>query len=117
MIHKSKVLYGIASYIDDEIVSKLAGSWKAWAVGGLAGIAVSRADGLITQYANNPMVKALGLIDGENIDVDVIIAELRKQAQRGTATIDVPLIGPITFGPADVDSLHRHIMQAGGVNA
>ena len=114
MVHKSKVLYGIAGYIDDEIVSRLAGSWKAWAVGGLAGIAVSRADALFTQYANNPIVKGLGLVDGENIDVDIIIAELRKQAQRGTATVDIPLIGPVTFGPADVDSLHRHIMSAGG---
>lgn len=117
MVHKSKVLYGIAGYIDDEIVAKLSGSWKAWVVGGLAGIAVSRADGLITQYANNPMVKALGLIDGENIDVDAIIAELRKQAQRGSATVDIPMLGPITFTAADVDSLHRHIMQAGGGSA
>lgn len=116
MIHKSKVLYGVASYIDAEIVAKLAGSWKAWAVGGLAGLAVSRADGLISQYANNPLVKALGLIDGENIDVDAIITELRKQAQRSPATIDVPLVGPVTFTAADVDSLHRHIMQAGGMN-
>lgn len=116
MVHKSRVLYGIAGYIDDEIVAKLSGSWKAWAVGGLAGIAMSRADGLITQYASNPLVKALGLIDGENIDVDVIMAELRKQAQKGSATVDVPLIGPITFGAADIDSLHRHIMQAGGAN-
>jgi hypothetical protein len=116
MIHKSKVLYGVASYIDDEIVAKLAGSWKAWAVGGMAGIAVSRADGLLSQLANNPMVKALGLIDGENIDVEAIVAELRKQAQKGAATVDIPMIGPVTFGPADVDSLYRHIMQAGGGN-
>ena len=46
---------------------------------------------------------------------DSRIAELRKQAAKAPATIDVPMIGPITFGPADVDSLHRHIMQAGGV--
>lgn len=109
MIHKSKVLHGVAAYIDDEIVSKLAGSWKAWAVGGLAGIAVSRGDALISQYANNPIVKALGLMDGDMIDVEAIATELRRQASRGPATIDVPLIGPITFGPSDIDSLYRHI--------
>lgn len=111
MVHKSKVIYGIAGYIDDEIVSKLAGSWKAWAVGGLAGIAVNRADGLMAQYANHPMVKSLGLIEGENIDVETIITELRKQAQRGAATIDIPIVGPVTFTATDVDSLYRHIMQ------
>lgn len=114
MVHKSRVVRGVASFIDAEIVSKLSGSWKAWAVGGLAGIAVARVDGLFSYLSNNAMVKALGLIDGENVDIDIIIAELRKQAQRGTATVDIPMIGPVTFGPADVDSLHRHIMQAGG---
>ena len=114
MVHKSKVLYGIAGYVDDEIVARLAGSWKAWAVGGLVGIAVNRADALIVQLTQNPVVQALGLIDGENVDVETIIKELRKQASKGTATIEVPLIGPVTFGVADVDSLYRHIMSAGG---
>lgn len=113
MIHKNNVLYGIAGYIDDEIVAKMAGSWKGWVIGGLSGIAVSRADALIGKLAENPMVKALGLIDGEMIDAEAIIAELRKQAQKGTATVDLPLVGPVTFGVADVESLHRHIMQAG----
>ena len=110
MVHKSKVLNGIASYIDDEIVSKMAGSWKAWVFGSAAGIVVSRADGLISAAANNPMVKALGLIDGETIDVDAVCAELRKQAQKGTATLDIPIIGPVSFGSSDVESLYRHIM-------
>ena len=39
------------------------------------------------------------------------IAELRKQAQRGAATIDIPIVGPVTFTATDVDSLYRHIMQ------
>lgn len=116
MVHKSIVLRGIASYIDAEIVAKLAGSWKAWAVGAAAGLAVARADAVITKLSDNAAVKALSLIDGENIDVDIIIAELRRQAQKGAAVVDIPLIGPVTFGAADVDSLHRHIMQQmGGV--
>ena len=116
MVHKSKVLYGIAGYIDNEIVAKLAGSWKAWAVGSAAGLAVSRADKLIAQYADNPIVKALGIIEGEYIDAEAILTELRRQAQRGTATVDLPLLGPVTFGPSDVDSLQRYIMQAGGAD-
>lgn len=112
MVHKSKVLAGVAGYVNDEIVSKMAGSWKAWLVGGAAGIAVARAGQMIDTLAKNPMVTALGLIQGENIDVDVIYAELLKQAQRGSATVELPVIGPITFGTADVESLYRHIMGA-----
>lgn len=114
MVHRSQVIRGIAGYIDDEIVAKLSGGWRAWVVGSLAGIAANRADGLIAQYSDHPLVNALGVVNGENIDVDVIVTELRKQAQRGSATVDMPLIGPITFTAADVDSLHRHIMHAGG---
>ena len=112
MVHKSKVLTGIAGYVDDEIVSKMAGSWKAWLVGGAAGIAMARAGQLIDALAKNPMVTALGLIQGENIDVEAIYAELLKQAQKGSATVELPVIGPITFGTADVESLYRHIMGA-----
>lgn len=110
MVHKSKVLNGIAAYIDDEIIPKMAGSWKAWVFGSAAGIAVSRADGIISEAANHPAIKALGLIEGENIDIDTIYTELRKQAQKGTATVDLPIFGPITFNVNDVESLYRHIM-------
>ena len=112
MVHKSKVLNGIAAYVDAEIVSKMAGSWKAWVVGGAAGLAVARADALIGELGKNPMVTALGLMQGENIDVEGIYAELLKQAQKGSATVDLPVVGLITFGVADVESLYRHIMGA-----
>lgn len=111
MVHKSKVLQGIVNYVDAEIISKMSGSWKAWVVGGAAGLIAARADRIIAALSSSPLVTALGIVEGENIDVDAIITELRKQAQKGTATVVVPLIGPITFGAADVDSLYRHIME------
>lgn len=112
MIHKSRVMQGIAAYIDNEIVSQMSGSWKSWVIGSAAGIALSRADEMLTNLAANPIVKALGLIDGENIDVETIYEELRRQAQRGAATVELPMLGAITFSVADVDSLYRHIKGA-----
>lgn len=112
MVHRSKVINGIAGYVDDEIVSKMNGSWKAWVVGGAAGIVAARADRLMAALSDNQMIKALGLMDGENVDVEAIYAEMLKQARKGSATIDVPLVGPVTFGVADVESLYRHIMGA-----
>lgn len=109
MIHYQKVVQGIASYIDNELVGKLAGSWKAWAVGGLAGIALTRADQIFNTIKDNPIMGALGLVEGEMINTDLLMGELRKQAQKGTATATLPLIGAVTFGVADVDALHRYI--------
>ena len=109
MVHYSKVVQGIATYIDNELVGRLAGSWKAWAVGGLAGIALTRADQLFHSIKNNAFITALGLVEGEMINTDLLMGELRKQAQKGTATVNLPLIGAVTFGTADVDALHRYI--------
>ena len=111
MIHYSKVLRGIAAYVDSELVSGLAGSWKAWLLGGMAGIAVSRGEQLFKQLKDNPVIVALGLVDGENINVDLLHAELRRQAQRGTATLTLPVVGPVTFGAADVEALYHKIKE------
>lgn len=109
MVHYSRVILGITRYIDAEIVSKLAGSWKAWAVGAFAGIAASEAETIFKQYKDMPLLTALRLVDGENVNVDRIYGELQKQAQKGNMTITLPVIGPITFGASDVDALVRHI--------
>lgn len=109
MIHYSRVIQGIANYVDAELVGKLSGSWKAWLLGGMAGIAMNRAEQMFNSIRDNPIAAALGLVDGENVNVDILFGELRKQAQRGTATATLPIIGPVTFTSADVDALYRYI--------
>ena len=112
MIHKSKVINGMAAYIENEIVSKMAGSWKAWVFGSAAALAVAKAGKLVDELANNPVVQALGVIQGENVDIDAIYTELLKQAQKSSMTIELPVVGPVTFGVGDVESLYRYIKGA-----
>lgn len=114
MVHYKKVIQGIVNYIDDEFVSRFSGSWKAWAIGGMAAIVAARADTAFSALRDNPALKALGLIDGENIDIDVIYAELLRQAQKGTATVEMPVVGAVTFSAEDVESVYRHIVNAKG---
>jgi hypothetical protein len=109
MLHYSRVIQGIANYIDNDLVAALKGSWKAWLLGGVAGIAIARAEQLFNSIKDNPIMDALGLVEGENVNVDLLYSELKKQAQKGTATATLPVIGPVTFGPADVDALFRYI--------
>lgn len=112
MLHYSKVIQGLLAYADAEIVSKLNGSLKAWMIGGALEIIAGSADGVYRTIQSIPMIDSLGVIDGENIDVDRLYATLRKQAQRSPATVNIPLVGPITFTAADVDALYRHIKGA-----
>lgn len=114
MIHYKRVIQGVVNYIDDEIVSKFNGSWKAWALGGMAAIFAARAETAFAALRDNPALKALGLIDGETVDIDTIYAELLRQAQKGTATVELPIIGAVTFSAADVESVYRHIKDAKG---
>lgn len=109
MIHYSKVINGLLLYIENEMAAKLAGSWKAWGLRVVASMAASKAQELFRVVANHPLAVTLGLVEGENVNVDAIMGELRKAAQGSTATVDVPLIGPYTIGLADVDTLNRYI--------
>lgn len=111
MIHYTRVIQGIAAYVDNELVSRLAGSWKAWLLGSVAGIAASNAERMYQQYKDMPILAALHLTEGEHINVEAIYAELRKQAQKGAATLTLPVVGAVTFGVSDVDALYRYIMS------
>ena len=112
MMHYTKVVRGFLAYADAEILSKLNGSLKGWAVGVILELLGEEAEIVYREIQNIPMVGALRVIDGENVDVDRLIALLRKQALRGSATENIRFLGPITFTTADVDSLYRYIKGA-----
>lgn len=109
MIHYTRVVQGILCYVKDEMTARLAGSWKAWALGLFAAMTWNNVETLMQKLSKNNIVTTLGLIEGENVNVDAIMPELRKQAQNSTATINIPMIGAYTIGLADVDALDRYI--------
>ncbi|MBR4893719.1 MAG: hypothetical protein IKY53_00720 [Lachnospiraceae bacterium] len=108
----SKVIRGTTNFIDAEVLGKLRGGWQSWVLGAFTGLVMSGADDFIRNLSKNPMLKALGIIDGEQIDVDKLYKQLRAQAEISTATIDLPLAGSITLGVNDVDRLYRLIQEA-----
>lgn len=110
MIHYSKVVNGLMSYVDNEIVAKMNGSLKGWGVGIIAGLLGRKADQVFAALRNNPAAALLGLIDGELVDVEAVYSEALRMAQRGSATVNVPMVGAVTFSAADVESLYRYII-------
>lgn len=112
MVHYSRVIQGLIQYIDTEIAAKMAGSAKAWIVRIITGLASTRAEQVFRMIAKNPIVTALGLVEGETVNIELLMPELRRVARQESATIDFPMIGAITFGLADVDALDRHIRGA-----
>ena len=112
MVHYSRVINGLIAYINNEMAAAFNGSWESWIIRTFAALAGGKAEKLFRTLANNGIIKALDLIDGENVNIEQFMAELKRNAQQGTATVRLPIIGPVTFNASDVDSLHRYIMGA-----
>lgn len=105
----SKVINGIAKYIDTEIVEKIVG-WRKWIVGGGIGIALSNMTDVFNQVKNNEFVKMLNIVDKDDkINVEKIYKEMKKQAKKSAITFDAPVIGAITLNEQDVDKIYEMI--------
>ena len=111
MVTYNQVVNGMSRYIDQEIVNKMQG-WQRWALGAGAGIMMNKGTNMFNAFKAHPVVKMLEVIDENGmIDIDTIYAELRKQAEKGSATFDAPMIGTITLTKDDVDKLYRLIKE------
>ena len=110
MVHYTKVSNGLMAYARDEIVSRFDGSLLGWGVAIASGIIASRTREIFEAVRSHPALKIAGVIDGEMIDIDLIYAEALKASQKTSATVNVPVIGAITFTTKDVESLYRYII-------
>lgn len=110
MIHYSRVINGAVNYIDSEIISQMNGSLKGWGLGIVTGLMAKKAEQLFVELRQNPLVASLGIVDGDMVDIEAIYAEALRMAQKGSATVSLPMVGPVTFKTADVESLYRHIV-------
>ena len=112
MVTYNQVVNGMTKYIDQEIVNKIQG-WQRWALGAGAGIMMTKGSNMFNTLKANPIIKMLEVIDeNDMIDIDTIYTELRKQAEKGSATLDAPMIGTITLTKDDVDKLY-HLIKEG----
>jgi len=117
MVPIAQVKNGLETYIQKEILTKTAGLPR-WGVGAMIGIVFKKADNIIALLQKNRFIQAMGLIDEQgNIDIDLIYNELKKQAVKENAIIDLKImdipLGVITLTSADVDALYQSIRAAG----
>ena len=105
MYNYEQVINGLTKYIDHEIVNKVPG-WKRWLLGSGIGIMLSNAEEVFNTLKDNEFVKMLNLIDDNKINVDIIYKELKKQAEKGSANIELPMIGSFILNTQDVDKLY-----------
>lgn len=111
MYHLNQVITGVQRYTETEIIQKIDG-WQKWIVATGISLALDKSVNIFNELKSNEFVKMLELIDDEDkIDVDTIYRELKKQADKGPITINLPILGIATFTSTDVDRLYSSIQR------
>lgn len=98
-----QVKRGICNYIDAEVVP-IVGGWKGVALGvGAALVVENKSDELV----KNPFVQMMGVIDGNQIDVDKLYTKIKLKAQ-GKWPMD---IAGFKASESDLDKLYQFIKK------
>ncbi len=111
----SQVKAGAVKYIDNEIAPKIPvnvpnGQLKKIAF--LTGAAYALHKG-VQQYADNPMLSQLGVVDADgNVDVDGILEAARGNIPEAGFKATVPVLGDLTFYAEDLERLAAYIKEA-----
>ena len=110
MVPYTKVINGLSKYIDEEIVNKLTGI-NRWAVGVIATGIINRSTNIFNNLKVHPLIKMMELVnEKDEIDIEFIYRETKKQAQKSAVTMEIPLAGTLTLNEQDVDKLYGLIM-------
>jgi hypothetical protein len=104
------VLDGLNRYIDKEIYGNLNDLQEI-----LARLTVGRinqnSEAIKTALINNGFVRTMCIIDSDGmVDIETILQEVKREVERkGTLQVEIPMVGKLTFCPADVDVLRDQI--------
>ena len=72
-----------------------------------------QASGIFNTLKAHPVIMMMGVVDSNDlIDLDLLYAEFKKQAEKGAVTFDVPVLGPLTLDGSDVNKLYNYIKNA-----
>lgn len=113
MMPIANVQAGIARFIDRSIAPSLSG-WDRVLIAGAGGILTAKLPNIISQYADHPMVKALGVYDKENglVDVDALYNAAKPYMGTEALPVKIPGVGiTLKLGRQDIDTLYAYIQE------
>lgn len=113
MIPMENVQAGLARFIDRSLAPSLSG-WDKVLIAGAGGILTAKLPDIIAQYANHPLVKALGVYDKEKniVDVDALYNAAKPYMGTEALPVKIPGIGlTLKLGSQDIDTLYAYIQE------
>lgn len=111
MVTIAQIQKGVAAYLDNEVMPQLPSNGFEKVLAGTAmSLAIRKSGAIIEGYKDNKAVQMLGIMDETgNVDVDVLMEELKKNIPIDGVRVDIPLIGGLTFHKDDVDKFRGYI--------
>lgn len=112
MVTSKQVVAGVLEYADRNIMPKLDGS-KQFLAGMALGMVGGKAEALMASLSQQPMIAALGVVQQNgDLDLDALYAAAATQMDKQkNLSIDIPVIGRLTFDRGDLDELYRTICR------
>ena len=113
MVSIERVEHGIARFLDVELIPSLPKEGVSRVVTGAAmAVIVKRVGGLIRGYADNDVIRGLGVIDAAgNVDVDLLREAIKANMSESGLRLTIPMGGTITIHKSDVDTLYHYITE------
>ncbi len=114
-----KVIEGISKYINNNNLYSKMNDLQEMVARLAVGRVITNQATIKEALANNAFIRTFDIIDRDGmVDVDALAADIKREISRKEKlTINVPVIGKLTFVPADVDTLRNTIVEESGYNA
>lgn len=111
MVTYEQVMNGLTKFIDAEIISQLSGNQKIL-LGIGSGVALRKGENLYNGLKNNSMIKMLGIINEDGIDIETLYEEAKKQTQKEAIRVDIPMVGTLKLNGEDIEKLYSYIKNS-----
>lgn len=109
----NQIEMGIAKYLDAELLPQLPREGaKGFGIQVMATLATKRMGALVRSYADLPLLKTMGIVDANGgIDAPGLYEAAAKSMPDTGISVDVPVVGKLTFYKADLDKLYKYICE------
>ena len=111
MVTVRQIQQGFVNFGDREVAVAFDG-WQKAIVGGCAGLLAANFPKTVATYSSHPLVAAMGIMDGDNINIDALYDAFVPKLNGSKIPIVIPKIGTIKLGKEEIDILMRYIKEA-----
>lgn len=114
MVSFVQIKRGITNFVDREIIPNLSGAEKV-IVGTGAGVIAAKLPDILKNYADHPILSAMGIIDFQQgmVDIETLYAAAKPYIGTEPISVKIPMVGvTLKMTQSEIDNLYRCIKEA-----